>query len=108
MINVRVCTVSLPRFKLNGRLERSTDDQVTHLQIRAKARSLQLHSLDQLGALDPFRPAGKILDQGGDGELAPWLVAFQHQRFQVGAGGIDGGREAGAAGAEDNGFANIF
>ena len=35
-------------------------------------------------------------------------MAFEHQRFEVGAGGIDGGRETGAAGAEDDGIANVL
>ena len=109
MISVRVCTVSLPRSRgWKGRLEKSTDDQVAHLDLRAEARGLLLHVLDQFRALDAFRPAGKVFDQGGDGELAAGLMAFEYQRLEVGAGGINGGRQTGAAGAQDDGVANVL
>jgi hypothetical protein len=35
-------------------------------------------------------------------------MTLQHQRFKVGAGGINSGGKAGAAGAEDNGIAYVF
>ena len=75
------------------------------MQLGAEAHGLLLHVLDELGALDAFGPAGKVLDQRGDGELAAGLVAFEDERLEVGAGGVDGGGEAGAAGAEDDGVA---
>jgi hypothetical protein len=34
-------------------------------------------------------------------------VAFQHQRVQSGAAGVDGCNKSGAAGAENNGIANL-
>ena len=77
-----------------------------HGQIRAKAHRLHSHVLNQLRTLDAFRPAGKVLDQGGDGELAAGLVAFKHKWFQVGAGRIDGGGKTGAARAEDDSVAD--
>ena len=67
-----------------------------------KRVGLLLHVLDELGALDAFGPAGKVFDQGGDGELAAGLVALEDERLEVGARGVDGGGEAGAAGAEDD------
>jgi hypothetical protein len=76
-----------------------------HLQLCAEARRLLLHVLDQLGPLDAFGPAGKVLHQCGDGELASGLVALQHERLQVGAGSVDGGGKSGAAGTQDDGVA---
>ena len=78
-------------------------DEVGHLQFGAEARRLLLHVLDQVGALNALGPAGKVLDQRGDGELAAGLVAFEDERLEVGAGGVDGGGEAGAAGAQNDG-----
>jgi hypothetical protein len=63
--------------------------------------------LDELGTLDALGPAGEVFDQGGDGELAAGLVAFQHQGFQVGASGVDGGGEARAAGSKDDNVAGF-
>jgi hypothetical protein len=65
----------------------------------AKARGLLAHVLYQFWALDALRKAGKVFYQRGKRELAAGLVAFNHQRFQVGAGRIDGRRKTGATGA---------
>ena len=73
----------------------------------AKAGGLLLHVLDQIGTLDALGPAGKILDQRGDGELASGFVALENQRVEPGASGVDGGGESGAAGAKNNCVANI-
>ena len=78
-----------------------------HAQLGAEAGGLLLHVLDQLGALDALGPAGKVLDQRGDGELAAGLVAFEDEGLEVGAGGVDGGGESGAAGTEDDGVAGL-
>ena len=75
--------------------------QVRQLEGGAEARGLLLHVVDQFRALDAFGPAGKILDQRGDGELAAGLVAFKDERVQASAAGVDGGRKSGAAGAEN-------
>jgi len=90
-----------------GALGEIDGDQVTHAEVGAEARGLLLHVLDELRALNPFGPSGEVFDQGGDGELASGLVAFEDERLEVGARGIDGGGEAGATGAEDDGIANI-
>ena len=51
--------------------------QMGQLEGRAEARGLLLHVLDQFRTLDALRPAGKVLDQGGDGELSAGFVAFK-------------------------------
>ncbi len=88
-----------------GMLREVGGDEVGHPEFRAEADGLLFHVLDEFGTLDAFGPAGEVFDQRGDGELASGLVAFEDQRLEVGAGGVDGGGEAGAAGAEDNGVA---
>ena len=82
--------------------------EVADAELRAEAGGLLAHVLDELGALNAFGPAGKILDEGGDGELASWLVTFEDERLEVGARSVDGSGEPGAAGAEDDGFADRF
>lgn len=82
--------------------------QVTHPNLRAEAGGLQTHVLDQLRALDAIRPARKVLDQGGDGELAARLVALEDQGVEVGASGVDGSGKTGAARAHDDGVTYIF
>jgi hypothetical protein len=80
-------------------------DELGHLEFGAEADGLLLHVLDEVRALHALGPAGKVLDQSGDRELAAGLVAFEDERLEVGARGVDGGSEAGAAGAEDDGVA---
>ncbi len=58
-------------------------DQVAHAEIGAKAGCLLFHVLDELRPLDALRPAGKVLHQSGDRQLAAGLVALDHQRFEV-------------------------
>lgn len=90
-----------------GPLREVDGDQVSHPELRSEALGLLLHVFNKLGALDAIRPAGKVLDQGGNGELAPRLVSFKDQRFQVGASRIDGGSEPGATGAQNDCVANV-
>ena len=79
---------------------------MSHAELRAEARRLQLHVLDELRSLDALRPAGEVLDQRRDRELSAGLVAFDYERLQVGACRVDGGGQSGAAGAEDDGIAS--
>ena len=80
-------------------------DKVRHLQFRAEADGLLLHVLDEVWALDTLGPSGEVFYQGGDGELAAGFVAFQDERLEVGAGSVDGGSQACAAGTEDDSVA---
>jgi hypothetical protein len=76
--------------------------EMGHGELGAEAGGLLLHVLDELRALDAFGPAGEVLHERGDGELAAGLVAFEDERLEIGAGGVDGGGESGAAGTEDD------
>ena len=68
----------------------------------AEILRLLLHVLHQVGTVDAFGKAREILHQGGERELAAGFVAADHQRLQIGAGGVDGGRVSGAAGTDDD------
>jgi len=81
--------------------------EVGHAELGAEAGGLFLHVLDELGTLDAVGPTGKVFYEGGDGELAAGLVAFEDERLEIGAGGVDGGSEAGAAGAKNDGVADF-
>ncbi len=76
--------------------------EVRHAKLGAETLGLLLHVLDEFGALDSFGPAGEVFDEGGDGELAAGLVAFEDEGLEIGARGVDGSGKAGAAGAEDD------
>ncbi len=91
-----------------GVLREIGSGEMAEAELRAETRGLLADVFDELGALYAIGPAGKVLDQRGDGELAAGLVAFQHQRLEVGAGGVDGRGEPGAAGAEDDGVVNVW
>ena len=74
---------------------------------RAVALGLGAHALHQLGTVDALGEAGEVLDLGGGRELAArgdaaGQEALEHQRAQVGAGGVDGRGVPGRAGADDD------
>ena len=71
--------------------------EVGHAELGAEAGGLGLHVVDELGALDAFGPAGKVFHQRGDRELATGLVAFEDERLEVSAAGVDGSGKSGAA-----------
>src|SRR5699024_2097706 len=54
--------------------------------------------------LDGVGEAGVVLDVGGDGQLPAGLGAGDHERFEHGAGGIDGGGVSGGVGTDDDGL----
>jgi len=91
--------------ELEGALGEVGGGEVGHAKLGAEAGGLLLHVFNEFGTLDAVRPAGEVFDERGDGELAAGLVAFEDEGLEVGAGGVDGGSEAGAAGAEDDGIA---
>ena len=76
------------------------DDMVPD-HLGADMLGLGLHLLHQPRALDDVAEAGIIFDVGGGGQLAAGLDALDDDRRQAGAGGVNGGGQAGRAGAED-------
>jgi len=81
--------------------------EVGHAELGSEAGGLLLHVLNEFGTLDAFGPAGKVFYEGGDGELAAWLVALENEGLEVGAGCVDGSGEACAARAENDGVADF-
>jgi hypothetical protein len=77
--------------------------EVSELKLRTKPRSLPFHVVDQLRSLNTLRPSRKVLDEGSDTELSTRLVAFQNQRFQVGASAVDCRCQSGTAGTKNYG-----
>ena len=65
---------------------------------------LLLHFRHQPRPLDHIGKAGIVLDIGRDRHLAAGLQSGEYDRRQVRARGIDGGGEAGRAGADDDDF----
>ncbi len=104
-MSVRVWMVSWPMLELEGMFGEIDGGEMGHAQLGAEADRLLLHVLDEVGTLDAFGPAGKVLDQRRDGELTAGLVAFEDERLQVGACSVDGSGKSGAPGAEDNSVA---
>jgi hypothetical protein len=74
----------------------------------AEMFGLQLHILDQFGAVDAFGKSGKILDFGGYRELAAGLMPDDDQGVEIGAGRVNGGSVAGAARADDDNVAHVL
>src|SRR6185437_12307700 len=73
-----------------------------HAIFSAKTLGLLAHILNQLGPHDSFRKSGKVLDQGSHRELTARFVAFDDQRFQVGACSVKCRGVSRAPGADDD------
>src|SRR5208282_6615134 len=79
----------VPDMKFKRILAQVGAAHVAVLIFGAEARRLLAHVLDQLWSLNALREAWKVFYQGGERKLAPGFVAFQHQRFQVGARSVE-------------------
>ena len=75
-------------------------------QACAPAHGLGLEAIHQIGPQDAVGEAGEVLHVGGGHQLtagnAPVLKARDHDRAEVGAGGVDGSGVPGRAGANDH------
>ena len=77
-------------------------------ELGAEALGLLAELDHQLRAHDPVGEAGEVLDVGGEHQLPAGLIggarrlALDDERLQVGARRVDGGGEAGRAGADDD------
>ena len=72
------------------------------LEFGAKARGLLAHILDELRPQDAIGKARIVFDHGRESQLPPGFVAVNHERLQVGAGGVDGSGEPGTAAADND------
>ena len=68
----------------------------------AEAGGLLAHVLGELETVDAVREAGEVFHFARRGELAAGERAFEDKRVEIGAGGVNGGGEAGASGAYDD------
>jgi hypothetical protein len=60
-----------------------------------------MHVRDELRTIDAFGKAWKIFDQSRRSELTAWLATFQNEGIQTGTSGVDRGRKAGTASADN-------
>jgi hypothetical protein len=74
---------------------------VVGLVDRAEALGLSAHALHELRAEDALGEAGVVVDVRRDHELAAGTEPLDHERRQVGAGGVEGGRVPGRPAADD-------
>ena len=74
------------------------------LEPGAEPLGLGFHVHDEHRAVDAIDEAREIFDEGGGGKLAAGLAALEDQGLEAGAGGVDGGGKACAAGADDDHF----
>src|SRR5713226_1564699 len=88
----------LAEMEQEGALAEVGASEVRGAVFGAEALRLLAHILDQLRPHDSFGKSGKIFYQRGEGKLAAGLVAFDDQRLQIGAGGVECGRVSGTAG----------
>jgi hypothetical protein len=89
----------LVRAAVAGELERR---HVVGLQPRSEALGLVTEVLHQVGPHDSRRKARIILDVGGLLQQSPPRESLDHQRIQVGAGGVERRRVSGGAAADDD------
>jgi hypothetical protein len=74
----------------------------------AEALGLLAEARHQLGAHDPVREAGVVLHVGGLLEQAAPQESLDHQRAQVGAGGVERGRVSGWAAPDDDDVLDVL
>ena len=113
MMTVRaLCSLpSLSVTTVKGRFERSTFTDVVGQDLDALHDRLLAEALHEVGAGDLLGEARVVLDVVRDHELAagdaPAGEALDHERLEVGAGGVDGRSVPGGAGADDDDVADV-
>ena len=98
----------LAKIHREGPLAQIDADHMAQLILRPKASGLFTHVLDQLGPLNAIGKPGEILHQRSERKLASRLMPFNHQRFEVGTGGVERRSMAGATGPNDDNVANVL
>ena len=98
----------LAKIHREGPLAQIHAGHMAQLILRPKTSRLLAHVLNQFGSLNAFGKPGKIFHQRGERELASRLMAFNHQGLEIGAGGVERSRMAGAAGPNDDDVANVL
>src|SRR5690606_16387653 len=75
---------------------------LVHHDARAEALRLRHHALRQLGAADGLREPGVVLDLFRLRDLPPGQRLLDDDGVEVGATGVDPGREPGGAASDDH------
>ena len=73
-------------------------------EARAEFLRLRVHVQDQLRPVDAFGKTGKIFHHGGGRELAARMAAFEDERAQIRARGVNRGGQSRATAADDDHF----
>ena len=81
---------------------RSSVTRLDLAQLGAELHGLLLHLLGEVEARDALGEAGVVLDELGERDLAAGHVALEDDRLEAAAAGVDAGREARGAGADDD------
>jgi hypothetical protein len=76
--------------------------EVRHAVFSAKTLGLLAHIFDELWTENALRKSGEVLNQRGERKLSAGLVAFNDQRLQVGARGVECGSVSGTSGPDDD------
>src|ERR1700733_14860773 len=71
-------------------------------EFRTEPQRLFPHVLDKIWSLNTFRPAGKILNERRKRKLAARFMAFEDDRFEIGAASVNCSSKASAARSEDH------
>ena len=87
-----------PAFEIDAR------DVALH-DLGAEALGLRAHLRHQVRAHDAVAEPGPVLDHRRQHQLPAGLEAFDEQRLQVGARGVERRRQAGGPGSDDDDFA---
>ena len=101
MMSVDVYRVSSPHVDLDRAPAQFHLGHVAVDDLGAEPLGLRAHLGHQIRAHDAVAKAGEILHRGGEHQLPARLDAFDEQRLEVGARGIQRRRETGGAGPDD-------
>ena len=76
-------------------------------ELGAEAHGLLAELRHELGTEDSVDETGVVLDVGGEHELTAGADPLDHERVQVGAGGVDRRGESGGPGSDDDDFPRV-
>src|SRR5215468_5510873 len=94
------------KTQAEGRMGKISTFQMSMQVFGAKAGGLLAHGFDQIRALYALGEPREILDQSCHGELPAGLMAFDYQRLEISARGIDCRRQPRTSGAQNHSIAD--
>ena len=93
MISASAVYSPLSPLSRNGRCDRSARVDVVEDDLGLEALGVRLHARHQVRAHQAVRVARPVVDFGRGHQLAALLQAGDQHRLEVGARGVDGGRQ---------------